>query len=877
MAQVDSQLSTGLPGLDTMLKGLIPGDNIVWQLDNMDDLSFLLKPYCESARVRGRKIVYFRFAKHELLVSDDCGAEVYELSPDKGFEMFIADVHKVIRKAGRGAFFIFDCLSDLAMHWYSDQMLGNFFMLTCPFLFDVEAIAYFPLLRGQHSNDAVMPIQDTAQVVIDVFRHKGSLYLHPLKVQQRHSPTMYMLHKLYEGRFVPVTESATISEIMMSVPRPNLESPESRLGFSNRVFMEAREYLEPDICVQRSASEAQEYFKLTLRMIISRDERVLQLAEKYFTLADVLNIRKRMVGTGLIGGKSVGMLIARAILHKSNARWDDLLEPHDSFYIGSDIFYTFIVRNGNWYFMERQKESDKFLEGSDEARRRMLTGDFPPEIRQQFSDMLDYYGQSPVIVRSSSLLEDNYGNAFSGKYESVFCANQGSRDKRLEDFLSAVRTIYASTMSEKALSYRARRGLLDRDEQMALLVQRVSGAMHKRLFYPQVAGVGYSYNPYVWNTQIDPDSGMLRLVFGLGTRAVDRADDDYTRVVALNAPEMRPESDLDKVRKFAQRKVDVIDLDSNQLNSAYFSDITIEKPLIPIDMFASRDLEVERAAARSGNKNPDSLVLTFDKLLKETEFVNDMRDMLHTIEKAYNYNVDTEFTANFIEDGKYKINLLQCRPLQMRGYGPIYEPPAKIADVDLIVESNGPVIGQSKVVNVDWIIYVVPTVYGVLPMEQRYAAARLIGKLMHHEELKKSNTRMLIGPGRWGSAMPALGVPVSFAEINTVSILCEIVAMNDNLVPDISLGTHFFNDLVEADILYLGLFPGREFNVINETFLMQSPNVLTELVPNTELSHIVRVINTSMIPYERVLKLNSNAINQRVLCYLEDKIASPPQ
>ena len=78
---------------------------------------------------------------------------------------------------------------------------------------------------------------------------------------------------------------------------------------------------------------------------------------------------------------------------------------------------------------------------------------------------------------------------------------------------------------------------------MALLVQRVSGAVHGHLFYPQVAGVGLSYNPYVWSEQIDPEAGVLRLVFGLGTRAVDRSDDDYTRVVALNAPQRRPDAE----------------------------------------------------------------------------------------------------------------------------------------------------------------------------------------------------------------------------------------------------------------------------------------------------------------------------------------------
>ena len=168
--------------------------------------------------------------------------------------------------------------------------------------------------------------------------------------------------------------------------------------------------------------------------------------------------------------------------------------------------------------------------------------------------MLEYFGQSPIIVRSSSLLEDAYGNAFSGKYESVFCANQGTPQDRLENFLNAIRKVYTSTLSEEALAYRAHWGLLDRDEQMAILVQRVSGSVYEDQFFPQIAGVGVSYNPYVWNSEIDPEAGMIRLVFGLGTRAVDRIDDDYTRIVALNAPSRRPEASSEDVRKFSQKK-----------------------------------------------------------------------------------------------------------------------------------------------------------------------------------------------------------------------------------------------------------------------------------------------------------------------------------
>ena len=366
-------------------------------------------------------------------------------------------------------------------------------------------------------------------------------------------------------------------------------------------------------------------------MMVTRDERLIPLAGKYLDLADLLAIRNRMIGTGLIGGKSVGMLLARAILCRTESRWREKLEPHDSFFIGSDVFYSFLVRNDCWRIRRTQRSRTSFLDGAEEAQQKILAGDFPPSIREQFIAMLEYFGQSPIIVRSSSLLEDSFGNAFTGKYESVFCPNQGSPEERLAAFLSAVRTVYASTMSREALLYRAHRGLLESDEQMAILVQRVSGAVYGNLFYPQVAGVGLSYNPYVWNEDIDPQAGVLRLVFGLGTRAVDRSDDDYTRVVALNAPLRRPEANFDEVTEYAQHRVDVIDLEANRFESLHSEAVFNASPGLPVEMFASR----QRA---SGSDAPDRRgalalpwVLTFQRLLSETSFVQDMRDMLRVL------------------------------------------------------------------------------------------------------------------------------------------------------------------------------------------------------------------------------------------------------
>jgi hypothetical protein len=858
---MDAGLTTGLPGLDRVLKGVLIGDNIVWQVDSIEEYRELVTPYCEAAVQNERKLVYFRFARHEALVSAEDGAEVYEFDPEEGFENFIASIHGVIEKTGHGAFYVFDCLSRLAIDWYSDEMLGNFFMLTCPYLFDVETVAYFGIFRNYHTTQAISPILETTQLFLDVYRHKDELYVRPIKAQHRYSPTMNMLHVRHEEKFLPVTSSAVISEILTSAKWSGLHSDSSQ-GFWESSFLQARELLKSGEYRPDLPEKGKLLYERLVRMVISRDESMQKLIYRYFTLQDILDIRKRMIGTGLIGGKTVGMLLAQAIVKKSNPRFIDLFEAQDSFFIGSDVFFSFLVRNGIWWVRQNQRDSEKFLKGAEQARRRIITGEFPPHILKQFDEMLDYFGQSPFIVRSSSLLEDNFGNSFAGKYESVFCVNQGPRERRMEDFVAAVKRIYASSMSEQALRYRARRGMLDKDEQMALLVMRVSGTMHGRNFYPEMAGVGFSFNPYAWHESIDPSAGVIRLVFGLGTRAVDQSDDDYTRIVALNAPDKRPEANFDEVAQYAQRRVDYLDLEANQEVSDYFMDLVKDADNLPIEMFASIDPTQPRGATAPHR------ILTFDKLLNETDFVADMREILDTIEVAYNYPVDIEFTANFMEDGNYRINLLQCRPLQVHGSEVIELPEVDVAAEDRIVEAHGAVVGQSRVGQIDRFIYVVPSRYGQLPVNTRYEIARLIGDINRTGKKSLPKNTMIIGPGRWGTSSPSLGIPVSFSDINTVSILCEIVAMHDSLVPDVSLGTHFLNELVEMKMLYLALFPDKGGNFINTAFFEEAPNKLLELVPTAgKWEDTVRVIDVADAAGPGGIQIVADARHQKVTCH----------
>ncbi len=859
-------LTTGLKGLDRVLKGIIAGDNIVWQVESIDDYFAFVVPYCEAARKNGRKLVYFRFADHAPLLPPDFGADVHELHPEEGFETFIAQIHGVIEDAGRGAFYVFDCLSSLIVDWYSDQMLANFFMLTCPYLYDLETVTYFGLLRNNHSSHATQPILRTTQLFLDVYRDGSDLYIRPRKVQHRYSPTIDMLHVWAGDEFVPVSNSTIIARIQTRT-WAGLNADIS-IGPWERSFLRGREACDAVARGEAAPEDEQAVFTRLVRMVISRDEAMLRLIGRYFTLSDVLEVQKRIIGTGLIGGKTVGMLLARAILRKECRRVHDVLEPHDSFYVGSDVFYTFLVRNGVWWMRQKQRDAETFLTDAGLARQRILAGQFPDYVLKQFSEMLDYFGQSPIVVRSSSLLEDNFGNSFAGKYTSVFCANQGPKEQRLEDFLAAVRTIYASTMSTEALRYRERRKLLELDEQMALLVMRVSGSRYGNFFYPQAAGVGFSFNPYAWSEYIDPRAGVLRLVFGLGTRAVDRSDDDYTRIVALNAPQRRPEANFLETREYSQRSVDYLDLTANQVVSGYFNTVVENSPGVPVGMFATPD---NTGAARGA---PKSLVLTFDRLLSSTAFVDDMRQMLQVLQKAYDYPVDIEFTLNLLRDESYGINLVQCRPLPVQGTETVKLSRPSIRDDQRIIEARGAVIGQSRVVEVKFFIYVVPSRYAELPQNDRYQVARIIGQVnkAYAAAAGAAGTAgviMLLGPGRWGTSSPSLGVPVTFTEINHVALVCEIVAMHKDLVPDASLGTHFLNELVEMDMLYMALYPQQAGNYLDAGFFEQAPNCLDDLVPEASgWGHVVRAIRAhDAVPPSETIVVSASAFDQNVVCY----------
>jgi hypothetical protein len=853
--------STGLKGLDNTLCDLKKGDNIVWQVDSIEDYSHFVMPYINKALEDKRNIIYMRFAQHKPLIENQPGVTVYQLDAKGGFESFSTQVHAIISQEGIETYYVFDCLSDLLSAWATDLMVGNFFMVTCPYLFELDTIAYFAILRNCHSFQTVARIRETTQLLLDVYNLDGNFYIHPLKVWDRYSPTMFLPHLQRGEEFTPIISSIDASKLLSHISQKGLNGSVRYLDYWDRLFMKADSLMK----APPESKDVKELVRELCRIMVGREKRISQLAQNNFSLEDLINIKSRLIGSGFIGGKAAGMLLAQKILSKDKSfDWSQYLEPHDSFYIGSDVFYSYIVENGWWKLLMKQKTKEGYFEIAPEMKENLLRGKFPGQVRERFQEIIEYFGQSPIIVRSSSLLEDSFGNAFAGKYESLFLVNQGDPEQRYTKFEEAMRRVYASTMDEDALAYRLQRGLDQQDEQMALLVQRVSGSYKKSHFFPDLAGVGVSYNTFVWKPELDPKAGMLRLVFGLGTRAVERVEDDYPQTIALDQPLLRPYAEREDAARFSQHNVDLLDTSQNCLRTVSVIDLLNDKLDVKLDLIASPDLQTERKMKELGMKSQRVWILTFEKFLSKTDFPQIMQKILKTLDGHYQYPVDIEFTVNFTNDGTFKINLVQCRPLQTKGLKASVRIPENIALEKVLFASEGYTMGGSISQPIKRIIYVDPQAYIETPISQKYSIARLIGKLNKQIANRETTPTLLFGPGRWGTTTPSLGVPVSFSEINKITALVEIAYEGGNLMPELSFGTHFFQDLVESDIFYVALFPQKESVVFNKGKLLEMSNLLTVFLPEeNKYENVVKVYEVD----SDQLQIMSDVVSQKVICF----------
>ena len=629
----------------------------------------------------------------------------------------------------------------------------------------------------------------------------------------------------------------------------------------------------PEDEFERFKHRLDELIVVLIRRMISDQLAYVNIAKKWFRVEDLYKIQQRKIGTGKIGGKAAGMLLASRILHEVGD--DDIrknIRIPESYFLGADVMYAFMAINGLIHWSDQKYKTQEQIQADYERiKREYRDAIFPPDISDRLAALLEKIGQKPLIVRSSSLLEDNFGTSFAGKYESVFLPNQGTLEENLADLLRGISSVYASGLNPDALLYRRSMGLLDYDERLAVLIQVVEGEQFRHFYFPHLAGVAFSRNLYRWSPRIRKEDGFMRLVWGLGTRAVDRVGRDYPRIVALSHPELRPDSSVKSIRRYSQQFIDLINLKDNKFEAHPIRNVlTPRYPLLRFIAQLEQDGYLSTIRSNIADTDLDNVVLSLRGAIQRTPLADRMKRILAILEQHYHRPVDLEF-AIFITEPRSmnpnaRISILQCRP-QARPEEGDATLPDNIPETDIIFSSRR-MVPQGKVRDIHYVLFVPPEGYYALPSSsERSKLTRAIG---HLNQILEGQGFICVGPGRWGTTNPDLGVPIGYADIYNTRALIELAGEGIGPAPEPSFGTHFFQDLMEANIYPLAVFLDDDDVIFNRKFFYDTPNRLDEISPNSAgLEHCLRLIKVRDFRPAHHINLVMDETSRQAVAFLQ--------
>ncbi|MBT3320887.1 MAG: hypothetical protein HN392_01240 [Anaerolineae bacterium] len=609
-----------------------------------------------------------------------------------------------------------------------------------------------------------------------------------------------------------------------------------------------------------------------IRKLISDQLAYINIAKKWFKISDLKKIRNRKIGRGKIGGKAAGMLLAARILKEVAP---DEIKEHIrtpiSYYLGSDVMYDLMENSGLMKWADQKYKTEEEIRAQHSILEEEFShATFPDEIAEQLENLIEKAGKQPMIVRSSSLLEDNFGHSFAGKYESYFCPNQGTPEENLAYLTYGIARVYASALRAEPIIYRQRTGLIDYDERLAILIQFVEGEKVGDYFLPHGAGVAFSRNLYRWSADIRREDGFLRLVWGLGTRAVDQTGNDYPRLVALSRPLLRPADNIKSIQRYSQQYVDLISLKTNTLETLPVSEV-INSRYPPLRYIAQNVEDGYLSALRTNIIDKDKLVITYDELLRRTDFAEQMKISLQLLEKHYKSPVDTEFSIKILDpraiQPKVEITILQCRPQSHIKENKDIRLPAKIAKKK-IVFSTKRMVPHGSVTEIRYVLFVPPE--GYFSIESQVERNKLERAIGHLNAALDGEVYVAVGPGRWGTSSPDLGVHIGYGDIYNTRALIELSGEGVGTAPEPSFGTHFFQDLMEAEIYPLAIYLDDEDAIFNRKFFYETPNRLQDRInANENLLSSLKLIAVNDFRPNYHLTLVMDNEKGRAVAYLE--------
>ena len=636
-----------------------------------------------------------------------------------------------------------------------------------------------------------------------------------------------------------------------------------------------RRYLHINPVYDESFSPLSEGIRVSLIRRFFTDQLIfINIAKTYSFIKDFFEILDKMISPskshGKLGGKSAGLFLATKILEKTPEYSKKLaaIKTPKTWYITSDGVTDFIYFNYLEEVIEQKyKEIEEIRQEYPHIIQTFKNSHFSPALTNGLSRALDDFGDNPIIVRSSSLLEDRIGSSFAGKYKSLFLANQGSKQEKLDALLDAIAEVYASMFGPDPIGYRIERGLIDFDEEMGIMIQEVVGKKCGKYFFPAFAGVAFSNNEFRWSPRIKRDDGLIRLVPGLGTRAVDRIGDEYPILIAPGQPDLRVNLTFEDIITYAPKSMDVINLETNTFETipidTVYKEVGLQYPMLNeiFSILEENHLKEPVGIGIDPNRHKD-IIATFERLISKTQLITQLREIIKILKDKMDSPVDVEFAC----DGK-DLYLLQCRPQSSGSENVSAIIPKDVSKQKILFTANK-YVSNGKVNDIIYIVYVDPENYANLKeFDELKAVGKVVGQL--NKMLPKKNF-ILMGPGRWGSRDDIrLGVSVTYSDLNNTSVLIEIARKKGNYVPDLSFGTHFFQDLVEAGIRYLPLYPDEEDIIFNEKFFRNSENTLERFLPEYKfLKDVVKVINVPEATKGNICRVFLNADEEQAMALI---------
>lgn len=539
------------------------------------------------------------------------------------------------------------------------------------------------------------------------------------------------------------------------------------------------------------------------------------------------------IGKGSLGGKARGQAFMSSILHRESALREsfdnvDIFVPQ-TIVITTEGFDTFIEINQLGALVEADLSDGVIAQ-------RFMEADFPQTLRSQLASFLECI-RYPLAVRSSSLLEDAQFKAYAGLYKTYMLANDHEDlDCRLEQLISAIKMIYASTYFEAPHTFSQRVGNRIENEKMAVIIQHVVGSHYGHFYYPSISGVAQSMNYYPFS-KMESQDGIVSIAFGLG-KAVMEGERNLR--FSPRYPDILPQrSTVDDILQNSQRHFYALKTGETTCLLGINDAITLSKREITdaLEEYPASVLSSTYEPAEHRIRDSFSLtgypVMTFASILKYKTFplAEIVEALLSLGQDKLGCPVEMEFAVDLRANPKQKAKfaVLQLRPMSSR---------EEMLEVEITDDDHArafcishQALGNTINTDMSDLIYVKPEAFD--PAKTTDIAREIAG--MNAELFKADKKYILIGPGRWGSADPWLGIPLKWEDICGVGTIIEATHPSINAEP--SQGSHFFHNITTLGINYL--------NVSHRAVDRLDWNWIGSLAKAKETTHVVHTTANS--------------------------------